>query len=358
MMRKTILLLAIILFSASAFGQEADQSHAIFDVTSHDVRYQTGAPTGASCPEGKIIVDRVTGIGYVRVSGLCQALTSASVSSTRTISTTSPITGGGDLSANRTIACATCGVTGTGLNQFASTTSAQLAGVLSDETGSGAAVFGTSPTLGGSPVISSNSATALAIGPNGSTNPVVTVDGSVASQADGVKIAGNAAGSGVTFQATSSGSNAPINLTTKGTGNVFLSGQDVQATLQANRYFIVKGPSNNVAYISANGDHAAVSGAVIKWDSSATNVFGGSDDTGLARNAASVVEINNGTAGQSGVLLLRGRTFANLPASPVVGMQATVTDSNTTTWGATIAGGGANTVLAFYNGTAWTVAAK
>jgi hypothetical protein len=33
------------------------------------------------------------------------------------------------------------------LSQFAATTSAQLAGVLSDETGSGAAVFGTSPTL-------------------------------------------------------------------------------------------------------------------------------------------------------------------------------------------------------------------
>lgn len=33
------------------------------------------------------------------------------------------------------------------LSQFASTTSAQLAGVLSDETGSGAAVFGTSPTI-------------------------------------------------------------------------------------------------------------------------------------------------------------------------------------------------------------------
>ena len=35
------------------------------------------------------------------------------------------------------------------LSQFAATTSAQLAGVLTDETGSGAAVFGTSPTLTG-----------------------------------------------------------------------------------------------------------------------------------------------------------------------------------------------------------------
>ena len=39
------------------------------------------------------------------------------------------------------------GLTASGLNQFASTTSAQLAGVISDETGSGALVFATSPTL-------------------------------------------------------------------------------------------------------------------------------------------------------------------------------------------------------------------
>jgi hypothetical protein len=39
------------------------------------------------------------------------------------------------------------GLTASGLNQFAATTSAQLAGVISDETGSGVLVFGTSPTI-------------------------------------------------------------------------------------------------------------------------------------------------------------------------------------------------------------------
>src|ERR1041385_955373 len=62
------------------------------------------------------------------------------------IATTSPITGG-TITGTGTIACATCGVTGSPLQQFAATTSAQLAGVLSDETGTGVAVFGTSPTL-------------------------------------------------------------------------------------------------------------------------------------------------------------------------------------------------------------------
>lgn len=62
------------------------------------------------------------------------------------IATTSPITGG-TITSTGTIACATCGVTGSPLSQFASTTSAQLLATLSDETGSGLAVFGTNPTL-------------------------------------------------------------------------------------------------------------------------------------------------------------------------------------------------------------------
>lgn len=51
-------------------------------------------------------------------------------------------------------------------------------------------------------------------------------------------------------------------------------------------------------------------------------------------------------------------TFANLPVNPVEGMMVPVTDSSVNTWGTTITGGGANHVLAYYNGSAWTCAAK
>lgn len=44
-------------------------------------------------------------------------------------------------------ACATCGTSANNLGFFAATTSAQLRGIVSDETGSGAAVFATSPTF-------------------------------------------------------------------------------------------------------------------------------------------------------------------------------------------------------------------
>jgi len=49
--------------------------------------------------------------------------------------------------------------------------------------------------------------------------------------------------------------------------------------------------------------------------------------------------------------------FAGLPSSPQEGLRIPVMDSTTAVWGAVIAGGGANRVLAYYNGTNWTVAA-
>lgn len=50
--------------------------------------------------------------------------------------------------------------------------------------------------------------------------------------------------------------------------------------------------------------------------------------------------------------------FANLPADPQEGMLRVITDSSVTAWQATIAGGGANRVLGYYNGSSWTVAAR
>jgi hypothetical protein len=51
-------------------------------------------------------------------------------------------------------------------------------------------------------------------------------------------------------------------------------------------------------------------------------------------------------------------TFANLPQSPTVGQLAFVTDSNSVTWGGTVAGGSSSKVLAQWNGSNWTVVGK
>lgn len=42
----------------------------------------------------------------------------------------------------------------------------------------------------------------------------------------------------------------------------------------------------------------------------------------------------------------------------IAGAIAAFTDSNTVTWGATVAGASTNFVLAIYNGTNWTVIGK
>lgn len=91
--------------------------------------------------------------------------------------------------------CPTCGVTGSPLSQFAATTSAQLAGVISDETGSGALVFATSPTLVtpllGTPtsgVITNLTGTCTACTANSSTT-TAAISGMTVSQ---VAIAGSA----------------------------------------------------------------------------------------------------------------------------------------------------------------------
>ncbi len=47
--------------------------------------------------------------------------------------------------------------------------------------------------------------------------------------------------------------------------------------------------------------------------------------------------------------------FAGLPATFGVGTIACITDSTVNTMGAVVAGGGSFTVLAWYNGTNWTV---
>lgn len=54
---------------------------------------------------------------------------------------------------------------------------------------------------------------------------------------------------------------------------------------------------------------------------------------------------------------VRAYAFAALPTG-ATGMLAVVTNSNTNVWGATVAAGGTDIVLAWYNGTNWTVVGK
>ena len=93
--------------------------------------------------------DAVTSVnGYTGTVVLTQPDISGTVPTSRTISTGTGLTGGGDLSANRTISFSNSGVA-----TWAQTpSSANLAAAVTDETGSGSLVFANSPTLS-SPLI-------------------------------------------------------------------------------------------------------------------------------------------------------------------------------------------------------------
>lgn len=84
--------------------------------------------------------------------------------------------------------------------------------------------YATLPVAVAAQTIASNSANALAVGPNGTTNPTLQVDGSAASAATGVKVTAAAAGSGVAVGVISSGTNEALSLDAKGSGQTIIGG--------------------------------------------------------------------------------------------------------------------------------------
>ena len=81
-------------------------------------------------------------------------------------------------------------------------------------------VFSDSPALTGAVSVTSASATSLAVGLTGATNPAFAVDSSTGSQVAGLKITGAVTGGSVAIVATDSGSNASVTLNAKGSGTI------------------------------------------------------------------------------------------------------------------------------------------
>jgi hypothetical protein len=101
------------------------------------------------------------------------------------------------------------------------------------------------------------------------------------------------------------------------------------------------------------------SGGTLRWTSGAT---GGTADTGFKRNAAGVLEVNNGTAGTLRDLRCRmtrtdAVTVASLVAAATAGAGARgfVTDANSATFGAAAVGGGANAMPVWCDGAGWFI---
>jgi hypothetical protein len=101
-------------------------------------------------------------------------------------------------------------------------------------------VIGGSTIGAGNPSpITSNSAQALAVGPNGNTNPTFNVDSSVANAATGINVQGKAAGSGVALSVASSGTNESLNIDAKGNATIGIN------TLSASAGIVTIGNSSS-----------------------------------------------------------------------------------------------------------------
>lgn len=124
--------------------------------------------------------------------------------------------------------------------------------------------------LTGAQTVTSASASALAVGANGATNPVLQVDASTASAATGVKVTGAAAASGVAIAAISSATDENMKIDAKGSGTVTLGGTSTGAivatraltasagvaatgALSATTTITSTGPTSGVGYATGAG---------------------------------------------------------------------------------------------------------
>ncbi|UOF76952.1 hypothetical protein [Bacteriophage sp.] len=178
----------------------------------------------------------------------------------------------------------------------------------------------------------SNSATAFQSGPNGGTNPVFRLVNSTASSATGLSITGNAAGSGVTLTALSSGTNERIVIAAKGSGQTDFTasgrvrfGGDVSsmnfeayynaasalATTIANRVAMLGQDATGlrlakdygIRWSTANasaGDVFATTGTTIRVAADANIAFGAADAASPVAQTLSVQNVVAGTTNTAG----------------------------------------------------------
>lgn len=207
----------------------------------------------------------------------------------------------------------------------------------------------------GAQTITSASANALAVGPNGTTNPAFNVDASTASSATGVNVKSAAAAAGVVLSAISSGTNENLTVTAKGVGTLNLNtgggfsvfgGNVGVSSTSANALAI--GPAN-VTNPTLNVDSStgsAVTGLNIKGAAAAgglaiTTLSSGTDESlTVAAKGAGTVTFNPAVVAAAGGKVSSGIQYGSIAVGLYTGTGAPsfsamngsiYTDSNATT---------------------------
>lgn len=222
------------------------------------------------------------------------------------------------------------------LSQFAQTTSAQLRSVLSDETGTGAAVFGTSPTLT-TPTINAASISGNVDVANG--GKLRFLDSGLANRGE------------IYYDATFGGLRF---------GAAFGNGVEF-AAIQCDGTLRVAETGGSIRFSDIASDGLARFSISLSSSSLVFNNPLGNDYVFQQLGVDKLrIAYSTGKATFGHLVALSVFTVSTLPsASANASSVAVVTDSNAAAsgnYGATVAGGGSNRVKVFSNGTNWVIA--
>lgn len=303
---------------AATGGVAAD---AIWDAAG-DLAVGTGADTAVKLPIG-------TGLQVLRVNAGATALEWATAGTGDAL-TTNP------------------------LSQFAATTSAQLAGVISDETGTGSLVFATSPTLVtpalGTPTSGdlSSCTTNTETAGNNSTQLASTA---YADRLTGGTLAGAFTTLTTTANTALVGTTIPLKVSNN-EGEHFRVSQWTGSATVVNYISVGGSPTGSACYMTTSGTDATIELQINSKGGGAILIRPGASTVG---NFSSTGLAVTGAVSATTTIKTGGYTVATLPAG-VVGDRAYVTDATAPTYLGALTGGGAVVCPVFKNASAWVSA--
>ena len=175
----------------------------------------------------------------------------------------------------------------------------------------------------GALTVTSAAADAIAVGPNGATNPAFIIDASTASAATGLKIVPNAAASGVALSVVSSGTNENVTVDAKGSGTVTINGTATGAITLARATGVtgaMTGTSTSASALAVGANGAT--NPVLKVNANTASVATGIEVTGAAAaSGVALAVISSGTndalkidAKGSGTITLGTTSTGNISA--------------------------------------------
>lgn len=177
----------------------------------------------------------------------------------------------------------------------------------------------------------------LAIGPNGSTNPVLQADCSVASAATGLKVIGRAAAAGADLVVASSGTNENLKIDAKGSGTVTINGTATGAVTvgaATNITGALTGTSTSASALAIGANGAT--NPVLKINANTASVATGLEVVGAAAAAGvAVAAISSGTnenltidAKGSGTITLNATGTGGITLTRAVTASSTIAGAN------------------------------